>query len=336
LGLRSEISSLIQTWQPDLRQMSLQKIQSATQLSEFASLQPAVQALTQAEAALSNEATQWKLYVPKFVWYGTQNQYHHWLARFLQFDLGLSYLDNRPIATKLSEALTWTLVISFCSILLTYLVSIPIGIYSAYRRNTLGDRISTTTLFILYSLPSFWIAILLLMFFSNPDYFNWFPAGGVQDILATDDCPLSYRILDWVSHLVLPVLVSTYASFAFISRQMRVGMLDALGQDYVRTARAKGLDERTVVWKHALRNSLIPIITLFASVFPALVGGSVIIETIFSIPGMGYESYKAIMTRDYPVIVAVFTLSGSLTLVGILVADVLYAVVDPRISFTKK
>ena len=219
---------------------------------------------------------------------------------------------------------------------MTYLISIPIGVFSAVKRDTLADRIVTTTLFILYSLPTFWVATMLIFFFGGGDYWDIFPASGVQDTMHSPDWPLWKRIADWAYHLILPVFCYTYGSFAFLSRQMRVGMLEVLNQDFIRTARAKGLSERKVIWKHAFRNSLIPIITLFAAIFPAMVGGSVILETIFSIPGMGFLSYNAIIARDYPVIVAVFTLAGVLTLVGILVADILYAVVDPRISYTKK
>jgi peptide/nickel transport system permease protein len=285
---------------------------------------------------LNENPTYWKTYVPAFHLYGFENQYHRWLIKLLQFDFGVSYGDKRPIADKMWEAIGWTFLISFISILLTYLISIPVGIYSARNRFTVKDNIITTVLFMLYSLPSFWVATILILLLCGGDYLALFPSNGVQDTLHDETWPLSQRLADWAWHLALPIFCFTYTALAFLSRQMRVGMLETLNQDYIRTARAKGLPENVVVWKHALRNSLIPIITQFSGIFPAMVGGSVILETIFSLPGMGFLSFNAVVLRDYPTIVAVFTLSGFLTLVGILVADILYAVVDPRISFSRK
>jgi peptide/nickel transport system permease protein len=285
---------------------------------------------------LTQNPAYWKTYLPALHLYGFENQYHRWLVKLLQFDFGISYGDKRPIADKIWEAIGWTFLISFISILLTYLISIPIGIYSARNQYTVKDNIITTVLFMLYSLPSFWVATILILLLCGGDYLAWFPSNGVQDTLHDETWPLSQRLADWAWHLVLPIFCFTYTALAFLSRQMRVGMLETLNQDYIRTARAKGLSENVVVWKHALRNSLIPIITQFSGIFPAMVGGSVILETIFSLPGMGFLSFNAVVLRDYPTIVAVFTLSGFLTLVGILVADILYAVVDPRISFSRK
>ena len=144
------------------------------------------------------------------------------------------------------------------------------------------------------------------------------------------------KFKDVVWHLFLPVLVYTYGSFAYLSRQMRVGMLEVIRQDFIRTARAKGLNEKSVIFKHALRNSLIPIITILAYILPAMIGGSVIVETIFTIPGMGSLAFEAITSRDYPIVMAVFTISAVLTLIGMLIADLLYSIVDPRITFGSK
>lgn len=278
----------------------------------------------------------WKNYIPSIHFYGLKNQYHRWLSRFVRGDFGYSYQDKRPIHEKIPEAIQWSLVISLISIILAYTISIPLGVYSATHRNSLPDRIATVVVFTLYSLPPFWIATMLIIFFAGGDYLHWFPASGVQDTMHSKDWPLLKRLNDWAWHLCLPIFCVTYTSFAFISRQMRVGMLENIRQDYVRTARAKGLSEKQVIWKHTFRNSIIPIITLLGNVLPMLISGSVIVETIFSIPGMGKLSFNAIHARDYPTIVAVFTLSGILTLLGILLSDILYAVVDPRISFSKK
>jgi peptide/nickel transport system permease protein len=183
-------------------------------------------------------------------------------------------------------------------------------------------------------MPSFFVGTILLLLFANPDYYSWFPVSGIQDPTSFN---AQWSFLEKAGHrlpyLILPIFTYTYGSFAFLSRIMRVGMIDIVSQDYIRTARAKGLGEKKVILKHALRNSLLPIITVFAAIFPMAIGGSIIIETIFSIPGMGLEVFNAILNYDYPMIITVFTLSGFLTMVGILVADILYAVVDPRISY---
>ncbi|MCS7188794.1 MAG: ABC transporter permease [Bacteroidia bacterium] len=300
------------------------------------SLMPFYKQVWNTVSAMPEEAQRWKVYVPTIHWYGTANQYHRWLMGLLRGDFGTSYQDKRPIAKKLADAVRWSLVINFISILLAYLIAIPLGVISAVRRGSLQDRFISISLFMLYSLPNFWVGTMAIMFLCGGDYLSIFPPGGVQSTEHSPEWPLLRRITDWTYHLILPVIVYTYGSLAFLSRQMRTALLENLQQDYVRTARAKGLSEKIVIWKHAFRNSLIPIITLLASVFPAMISGSVILETIFSIPGMGLLSYGAMIARDYPVIISVFTIGAVLTLVGILIADVLYAVVDPRITYTKR
>ena len=183
-------------------------------------------------------------------------------------------------------------------------------------------------------MPSFFIATLLLLQFANPDNLAWFPVSGIQDPTVFDpEWSFWQKIKHRMPYLILPIITYTYGSFAFLSRIMRVGMIDIVSQDYIRTARAKGLGEDKVILKHALRNSLLPVITVFAAIFPAAIGGSIIIEVIFSIPGMGVEIYNSILNYDYPMIITVFTLSGFLTMIGYLVSDILYAIVDPRISY---
>ena len=251
-------------------------------------------------------------------------------------DFGSSFVDGQPISKKLWAKFKISFRFIIFSIFLAYLVSIPIGIYSAYKKDGVFDRVSTVVLFVMYSLPSFFIGTILLYTFSNPDQWLWFPESGLYDpAIDMESLSLWDTIVHQLPYHVLPLIVYTYSSFAFLSRMMRVGMVDVFGQDYIRTARAKGLSEKKVVLKHALRNSLIPLITVFANVFPAAVGGSVIIEVIFSIQGMGLEGYNAILNYDYPMIMAIFTISGALTVLGYLVADILYSVVDPRISIKK-
>lgn len=251
-------------------------------------------------------------------------------------DFGRSFQDNRPVFDKMVERVPVTLIMNLLAIVIAYSIAVPMGIYSSTHPNTIADRASTFLLFALYSLPVFWVGTLAVNFFANPEYFALFPSGGLRSPAFADDWTLWRKLSDYASHLVLPMVVYVYADFAFISRQMRSSMLEVIRQDYIRTARAKGLPERGVVYRHALRNALIPLITIVAALVPNLIGGSVIIESIFSIPGMGELSYKALLARDYPMIMAVFTVSAVLTLVGMLLADILYSVADPRISYDKK
>jgi peptide/nickel transport system permease protein len=182
-------------------------------------------------------------------------------------------------------------------------------------------------------MPSFWVGSLLIMILGA--WLKIFPVSGIQSIANSENWPFLQRLVDWAYHLVLPVICLAYNSIAFLSKQMQNAMLETLSTEYIQTAKAKGLSSRTVIWKHAFKNSLFPMITLFANIFPAMVGGSVIIETIFSLPGMGFLLYQSIYARDYPVMIAVFTLSGVMTILGILVSDILYKQIDPRVQFDK-
>lgn len=262
-------------------------------------------------------------------------QYFIWIGNMMQGDFGNSFKDNRPVIDKIIERLPISITISLLAFLLIYTIAIPIGIYSAARQYSVLDRSTTVLLFILYSLPNFWVATLAIVFLCNIEYIKIFPTSGIR---SEDFDSLSFlgQVKDRFMHLFLPVLITSLASFAFLSRQMRSSMLEVIRQDYIRTARAKGLSERKVILKHALRNSLIPIITLMGGLLPAMVGGSIIIETIFSIPGIGQLAFQAILDRDYPLIMAELVIVSVMTVVGILLVDIMYSFVDPRIAFTKK
>ncbi|MFN7117746.1 MAG: ABC transporter permease [Saprospiraceae bacterium] len=280
-------------------------------------------------------ATPHRLMIPDVKWYGFDNQYHNWLIHFIKGDFGTAYTDGRPVAHKINDALFWTLIINGIAILIAYLLAIPLGVFSAVRKDTFWDRFVTVSLFILYSLPVFWIATMLQVFFTTGTYqMDFFPSYGIGDLNASDSLWTQFTLR--ASHLILPIFCITYGSLAFISRQMRGGMLDVLQQDYIRTARAKGLGSRAIIWKHAFRNALFPIITLFASVFPAAFAGSVVIEVIYNIPGMGKLTIDAINGRDWPIVYTVLMISAILTMIGILIADILYALLDPRVTFSKK
>ena len=290
---------------------------------------------------LDSKSQTWKTYIPNINFYGTKNQYHLWLfgngkerKGLLRGDFGISYIDSQPIQDKIWQKVGISFSLSLISIFLAYLISIPIGIYSAYKKDSVADKGMSLILFILYSMPSFFVGTLLLLQFANPDNLSWFPVSGIQDpTLFNPEWSIWQKIKHRLPFLILPIITYTYGSFAFLSRIMRVGMIDIVTQDYIRTARAKGLGESKVILKHALRNSLLPVITVFAAIFPMAIGGSIIIEVIFSIPGMGVEVFNSILNYDYPMIITVFTLSGFLTMIGYLVSDILYAVVDPRISY---
>ena len=258
-------------------------------------------------------------------------RYVIWLGRLVRLDFGESYKDGRPVMDKILEALPVTLQLNILSILLVYLISVPIGVYSATHQYTVSDHTITVALFLLYSLPSFWVAMLLMYFFGGGQYFDWFPISGLSSRGAADW--VWWRWLgDRLWHLVLPVTCLTYGGLAGLSRYARSGMIEVVRQDYIRIARAYGFSEKTVIFKYALRNSLIPIITLLGTLLPALIGGSVIIESIFTIPGMGKLAFEAIVSRDYPLIMGVLSISALLTLIGLIISDTMYALIDPRIK----
>lgn len=254
----------------------------------------------------------------------------------LRLDFGVSLATREPVMATLISKLKYSLSLSVVSLLLAYALAIPLGIFSAVKRDTKADRTLTVALFMLYSLPSFFVATLLLIFFSEGSDFRalrWFPTGGFQSPGA-DELTILGQVGDVIWHLVLPIACLTYGSLAALSRYMRTGLLEVIQSDYIRTARAKGLPERTVIGKHALRNGLLPILTLLAGLLPAVLGGSVVIEYIFGIPGIGLWTIESIYQRDYNVIMGVQLLTTVLVLLGILLTDVGYALVDPRIRYT--
>lgn len=259
-------------------------------------------------------------------------QYFSWLRRIVTLDFGNSLKDQRPVWDKIKERLPVSIQLSGISLILAYLISIPIGVYSATHQYGRMDQATTVFLFTLYSLPNFWVATLAIVYLGGGDFWDLFPVFGIQS-MGSEAWPLWDQFKDRVWHLVLPVTCMTYYTLAALSRYMRSSMLEVIRQDFIRTARAKGLSERVVIYRHALRNSLIPIVTLMANLLPALIGGSIVVEYIFSVPGMGQLSWEAVLSRDYPVIMAVFTVSAFLTLLGILIADILYTIIDPRIKY---
>ena len=337
-----QVGSLLETAEEEIVAIKFEKMNALVSTNNFlAHLSTPLSLVELSREKMFSNATRWKNYIPAINWYGGKNQYHYWLVGdgkyrkgLIRGDFGISYIDGQPIADKIWQKVWISFGLSLVSIFLAYLISIPIGIYSAYKKDSAVDKGMSLILFILYSMPSFFVGTLLLLQFANPDHLSWFPVSGIQDPTLFDpNWSLWMKLKHRMPFLILPIITYTYSSFAFLSRIMRVGMIDIVSQDYIRTARAKGLGEGKVILKHALRNSLLPVITVFSAIFPMAIGGSIIIEMIFSIPGMGLEVYNSILNYDYPMIITVFTLSGFLTMVGYLVSDLLYAVVDPRISY---
>ncbi|MCM0755021.1 ABC transporter permease [Desulfovibrio aminophilus] len=255
-------------------------------------------------------------------------QYGRWIARLATFDFGQSVSgDNRPVWDKIEERLPLTFGMNVASLILTLLLAVPIGVLSAWKRNGPFDRSMTVLVFIGFAMPGFWLALLLMLALG----IHW-PVLPISGITSLDFPHLSFwgKAADLARHLALPIFIYTFGSLAGLSRFMRASMLEVLRQDYIMTARAKGLPERTVIFRHALRNALMPVITILGLSVPGLIGGSVIIESIFALPGLGQLFYQAVMARDYPLIMGSLVLGAVLTLAGNLLADLGYGLADPR------
>ncbi len=268
-------------------------------------------------------------------------QYGLWLKRMATLDFGNSFASHqRPVFWKkkdsegnvvpgmIQQALPITLLINVLSLTTIIMLALPLGVISAIKQNQLPDRAITLFVFIGFAIPGFWLA-LLLMYWTGVVH-AWLPISGLHS-MNYETMPWVMQKLDALKHLILPVLVSTVSGVAGISLFVRNGMLDVLHQDYITTARAKGLSEHSVVYGHALRNALLPLITLLGLSIPGLIGGSVIAESIFAIPGMGKLFYDAVLMRDFPVIMGILTIGSALTLLGNLLADLAYAWADPRV-----
>ncbi len=259
-------------------------------------------------------------------------QYLHWIKMLARFDFGRSYGDGRPVLDKILERIPVTLTINVLSILLILLVAIPLGVRCALKPGSLFDTAATVIVFLFFAAPTFWLALLLMQLFGIQ--LHWLPISGIKS-LDFEYFSFPQKALDLISHLALPVFVSAIGGLAGISRYMRSNMIDTLNQPYIYTARAKGLSERKVVYTHAMRNAVLPIVTILGLSLPGLLGGSVIFESIFALPGIGRLFYEAVMMRDYPLIMAEVVLGALLTMAGNLVADISYAYVDPRIRYKK-
>jgi peptide/nickel transport system permease protein len=261
-------------------------------------------------------------------------QYWNWLTRIGRLDFGRSFMpDGRPVLEKIGERLPVTLLLNLVEMIIILAVAVPIGVLSATRQYSPFDKVTTVFVFVGFATPDFWLALMLMILFGVQ--LDWLPISGLRDV--------NWELLsfwpqqwDFLKHLILPIAVATFGGLAGFSRYMRQSMLEVVRQDYIQSARAKGLAERVVIGKHALRNAMLPIVTILGLSLPGLIGGSVIVESVFAIPGMGQLMVQSVFQRDYPVIMGNLVIVSGLTLLANLVADLSYGLVDPRIRLARR
>lgn len=262
-------------------------------------------------------------------------QYMIWLKKVAVLDFGESFaIDGRNVREKIGERIHITVGLNLLSMFFIFLIGLPLGIISAYYQNTVLDKAVTVIVFIGFAVPTFWLAVLCMYYFSI--YLGWFPISGLYTEYIYENMSFLEKVKDVSAHLVLPVSISVFGSLAGISRFARTSTLDVLHEDYIMAARARGIGENKILFSHALRNALLPVITILGLSIPGLIGSSVIFESIFSIPGMGQLFYNSVMMRDYPVIMGILVIGALLTLIGNFIADIAYAYADPRIRYGKK
>ncbi|MDX8402587.1 MAG: ABC transporter permease [Mariprofundaceae bacterium] len=256
-------------------------------------------------------------------------QYWLWLERLARLDFGESFAaDHRPVLDKITERLPVTLWINVLAMLLILAVAVPLGVAAAVHKDSAFDRITTVLVFIGFAIPSFWLGLMLMIWLGVE--WNWLPVSGLHDY-GWQRMDTWEQWLDLARHLAMPVLVSAIGGIAGMSRFMRSGMLEVIRADFITTARAMGVPERRIRYRHALKNALLPVITLLGLSVPGLIGGSVIVEQLYSLPGMGLLFYEAVLARDYPLVMGITVIGAVLTLLGNLAADLAYAWADPRI-----
>lgn len=261
-------------------------------------------------------------------------RYYEWVKRVAVLDFGESFApDGRSVMEKIGERMPVTIWLNVAGMVLIFMVALPLGVLSAYRQNSIFDKSVTVFVFVGFAVPTFWLALLCMYYFGVVK--GWLPISGLKSYNYEQLSTIG-KIFDILHHAFLPIVLSVFGGLAGLSRFARNSMLDVLGEEYIVSARARGLSEGKVVFKHALKNAMLPVVTILGLSIPGLIGGSVIFESIFSIPGMGQLFYQSVMARDYPVVMGVLVLGAVLTLVGNLIADISYGLVDPRIRYGKK
>jgi len=261
-------------------------------------------------------------------------RYANWVKRVAMLDFGDSFApDGKSVMEKIGERMPVTIYLNIAGMVLIFMIALPLGVLSAYRQNSIFDKSVTVFVFVGFAVPTFWLALMCMYYFGVVK--GWLPISGLKSY-NYDQLTYMGKVWDILHHAFLPVVLSVFGGLAGLSRFARNSMLEVLGEDYVTSARARGLSEGRVVFKHALKNAMLPVVTILGLSIPGLIGGSVIFESIFSIPGMGQLFYQSVMARDYPVVMGVLVLGAMLTLVGNLIADISYGLVDPRIRYGKK
>jgi len=255
-------------------------------------------------------------------------QYTLWLKKLFTGKL-YSFKDGRPVMQKINERIWNTLLLNLVATIIIFSLAIPLGVFSAKRQYSFLDNLGTFGAYLGVSAPSFWLAYLLIL---GTVLLFGYPVLGMRSFV-TEDFTTTEIVLDRIWHLMLPSIIIAIHGIASLSRYTRSSMLEVIRQDYIRTAKAKGVSEETVYYKHGLRNALLPTITIFGFMIPGLIGGSIIMETVFAWPGIGQLAYQAILARDYPVLMTLNTIAAVLTLVGNFIADILYGIADPRIRY---
>lgn len=296
-------------------------------------LQAQIGAMGAIYADLAQHRQRWKNWVPALYWHGFRNQYHAWLAGFLSGDPGTSRITGNSILVELRPRMLISLLLNGAAMFLAYLFGIPLGVFMAryaHRPVEQGTRIG---ILFLYAMPLMWLGSLLTLLLSRHDIGLGLFNGLNAEPWMMSSKPFWQWVTDNLEKFILPVLTLTLHTLAVLAMQMRGGILEIMQQDFIRTARAKGLSEQLVFWRHAFRNGLFPVITIFASLFPVLISGSLVVEYLFDFPGMGIKMESAFANNDYPVLFAMVMFISLLTIIGSLVADLLYAWVDPRVRF---
>ncbi|ADD69731.1 binding-protein-dependent transport systems inner membrane component [Denitrovibrio acetiphilus DSM 12809] len=261
-------------------------------------------------------------------------RYLDWVKRVAVLDFGESFApDGRSVMDKVGERMPVTIYLNIAGLVLIFIVALPLGVLSAYWHNTFFDKSVTVFVFAGFAVPTFWLALICMYYFGVVK--GWLPISGLKSYNYEQFSTMG-KVWDVLHHAFLPVVLSVFGGLAGLSRFARNSMMEVLGEEYIISARARGITEGKVIFKHALKNAMLPVVTILGLSIPGLIGGSVIFESIFSIPGMGQLFYQSVMSRDYPVVMGVLVLGAVLTLIGNLVADISYGMVDPRIRYGKK
>ncbi len=331
-SLRNKIQQLISNLKRTnstkglIDQLLFFKLGSVKELSvkrELSKLESVILTMTSNQSRLNR-------FIPKFVWHGVDNQYHYWITNLLSGNFGVSFTDGTPVSSKVSNSILWTLLLSTVSIIISYLIAVPIGVYLAMRRHSFIAKVITQVLFLVHCIPSFWLASLLIIFLASPEHFQWFPSYGLGNF--TNSSSWGDAVSTVVPHLILPLICFSYSSLAYISEQTKRSIIQINTEKYVQTAKAKGLKRKTIYWKHILKNTSFTLITQLGNLIPSVISGSFVVEYIFAIPGMGKLLVDSINYRDYPTVFSIVMISAVLVMLGMLLSDILYARFDPRIK----